>query len=102
MYNFLCRLMVFQSIIVFTCYQLFYSNTEKHALNFKDDIINIIAKSKNEQLEEIGANLGQNDFLPLYSGLLYTELTLAVLAIFKFNFLGMFNAVLIFCHGIIL
>lgn len=94
--SFIYRILIYQSIIAFCVYSLFFSKVKEESMNFKDDLMQFFGPS----LNVISGHLDK--FIPfIYRGILILELVFAILAIFGLKLFGFFEGVLILLHGII-
>lgn len=98
--SFLYRILIYQSVIVFSAYLLFFSKVNEHALSFKDELLTL--SSSHKSLDFISNLLQNNNFELIFTGLLYAELSFAVLAILGLRFFGFLEAVIVFLHGIVM
>ncbi len=98
--SFFYRILIYQSVIVFSAYLLFFSKVNEHALSFKDELLTL--SSSHQSLDFISNLLQNNNFELIFTGLLYAELSFAVLAILGLRFFGFLEAVIVFLHGIVM
>lgn len=98
--SFFYRILIYQSVIVFTVYLLFFSKVREHALSFKDELLTLSSVHRN--LDFISDLVENKNFELFFTGLLYAELSFAVLAILGLSFFGFLEAVIVFLHGIVI
>lgn len=97
--SFLTRVLVFQPIIIFCIYAIQFTKTIELAMNFKDDIMSIIAKR--EEFAFIVDFISNNDMEHIFKGILYTNLAFSILAILGLRVFGVLEALFVLGYGLI-
>jgi len=100
-YNFFCRALVFQSVIIYGIYCLYYSNTSRHASNFKDELASFVSQNK-ETLGFLNGVLQSKNFDQIFESLLFVEIGLSIFSILGIQLFGFINALIVFAHGFIM
>lgn len=96
--SFLNRVLIYQSIITYGIYVMFFTNTEIVSTHFKDDIMSFI---NDFSVLRPGLSIVQDNSDIIFKAIIICELIFALAALLNFKIFGLLEAFLVLFHGFI-